>query len=71
LFEEGAQSGDFRKVEVRPFVTCMVGAIVHYFNTVPFRSAFGEKDPLSKEAIAAQRAAVLDFISHALLKEKA
>jgi hypothetical protein len=58
-------------VEVRPFVICMVGAILHYFNTVPFRSAFGDRDPLTKEAVAAQRAAVLDFIAHALLKEKA
>ena len=71
LFEEGMQSGKFRRVEVRPFVTCMVGAILHYFNTAPFRAAFGESDPLSPEAIAIQRAAVLDFIAHALLKEQA
>jgi TetR/AcrR family transcriptional regulator len=71
LFEEGMQSGEFRQVEVRPFVTCMVGAILHYFNTVPFRAAFGESDPLAPEAIAAQRRAVLDFVSHALLKEQA
>jgi TetR/AcrR family transcriptional regulator len=71
LLQEGAQSGDFRKVEPRYFVTCMIGAILHYFNTVPFRAAFGERDPLAKEAIAAQRAAVLDFVSHAVMKEKA
>jgi len=71
LFADGFQSGEFRQVEVRPFVTCMVGAILHYFNTAPFRAAFGESDPLAPEAIARQRAAVLDFVAHALIKEQA
>jgi TetR/AcrR family transcriptional regulator len=69
LFRQGAESGDFRRVNPRQFVVCMVGAILHYFNTVPFAAAFGDRDPLSQEAIAAQRAAVLDFVSHAVLKE--
>jgi TetR/AcrR family transcriptional regulator len=69
LFRQGAESGDFRQVNPRHFSVCMVGAILHYFNTVPFASAFGDRDPLSREAIAAQRAAVLDFVSHALIKE--
>jgi len=71
VFEEGMQSGDFRRVNVRSFVVCMVGSIVHYFNTVPFASAFGDRDPLAPEAIATQRIAVLDFVSHALMKEQA
>jgi TetR/AcrR family transcriptional regulator len=69
LFREGMESGDFRKVNVRNFVVCMVGAILHYFNTVPFAAAFGDKDPLSPERIAAQRTALLDFVAHALLRE--
>jgi TetR/AcrR family transcriptional regulator len=69
MFEEGMAAGEFRQVNVRHFVVCMVGAILHYFNTAPFAAAFGEKDHLSTEKIAAQRAAVLDFMSHALLKE--
>jgi TetR/AcrR family transcriptional regulator len=70
LFRQGAESGDFREVDVRHFVVCMVGSIVHYFNTVPFAAAFGERNPLAPEQIAAQRAAVLDFVEHALLKER-
>jgi TetR/AcrR family transcriptional regulator len=71
VFREGMESGEFRQVQIRNFVVCMVGAILHYFNTVPFAAAFGEANPLSAEKIAAQRAAVLDFVSHALLKEQA
>ncbi len=69
MFEEGFASGDFRKVNVRNFSVCMVGSILHYFNTAPFAAAFGDRDPLSPENIAVQRVAVLDFLSHALFKE--
>jgi AcrR family transcriptional regulator len=69
LFRQGAESGDFRRVNARQFVVCMIGAILHYFNTVPFAAAFGDRDPLSREAIAAQRTAVLDFVAHAIMKE--
>jgi TetR/AcrR family transcriptional regulator len=69
LFRQGTAAGEFRQVNARNFVVCMVGSILHYFNTVPFASAFGEKDPLSPERIAEQRAAVLDFVTHALMKE--
>jgi TetR/AcrR family transcriptional regulator len=69
MFRQGMESGEFRRVDIRPVVVCMVGSILHYFNTVPFAAAFGHVDPLAPEAIAVQRAAVLDFISHALLKE--
>jgi hypothetical protein len=48
----------------------MVGSMLHYFNTVPIAIAIGLPNPLSEEAIATQRAAVLDFVMHALIKEK-
>ena len=69
IVSTGMESGDFRTVDTRGFIVCMVGSILHYFNTVPFAAAFGDRDPLSREAIAAQRAVVLDFVSHALMKE--
>jgi TetR/AcrR family transcriptional regulator len=68
VFREGMESGEFRRVDVRGFTICMAGSIVHYFNTIPFALAFGDVDPRAPEAIAAQRAVVLDFISHALMK---
>jgi TetR/AcrR family transcriptional regulator len=70
LFREGAAGGVFRAVDSRRFTICMVGAVLHYFNTAPFASAPEENDPLSPEAVAAQRTAVIDFVSHALFKEK-
>lgn len=69
LFREGMDSGEFRKVHVRHFIVCMVGAILHYFNIAPFAAAFGDMDHLSPEKVAVQRAALLDFVSHALMKE--
>lgn len=69
MFEEGIASGQFRQVQIRQFIVCMVGSILHYFNTVPFAAAFSPGDPLAPDRVAVQRAAVLDFITHALLKE--
>lgn len=69
LFDDGIKSGDFRKVELLHFAPSMVGAIIHYFNTVPFAEAFGKGDPLAPERVAAQRAAVIDFCTHALFKD--
>ncbi len=70
LFDEGVRSGEFRKVDARRVVVCMIGSILHYFHAFPFAVALGHVDPLSPENLAAQRAAVLDFVSHAVLKEK-
>jgi TetR/AcrR family transcriptional regulator len=67
VMSEGIRNGDFRRVEVRGFVICMAGAVQHYFNTIPYATAIGTPDPLAQEAVAAQRNAVLDFVSSALL----
>ena len=69
-FQAGMAGGEFRQVNVRGTIICMVGSILHYFNTVPFATALGESNPLSTEAISAQRASVIDFVMHALVKEK-
>jgi TetR/AcrR family transcriptional regulator len=69
-FQAGIASGEFRQLNIRGTIICMVGSILHYFNTVPFALAIGEANPLSAEAIAAQRASVIDFVMHALTKEK-
>lgn len=66
LFEEGIRSGDFRSVDVFHFVPSMVAVIVFYFSSTPMLRAIMPGDPLSPERIATRRAAVLDFISHAL-----
>jgi hypothetical protein len=40
--------------------------VVHYFTSLPVAQLLGNKDPLAPEALGAQRAAVTDFIIHAL-----
>jgi hypothetical protein len=43
--------------------------IVHYFNSLPLAQLMGNQDPLAPECVAAQRTAILDFITHALFRE--
>jgi TetR/AcrR family transcriptional regulator len=69
VLEGGIRTGEFRKIGIRGFAVCMAGSVQHYFNTVPFATAIGTPDPLALEAVAEQRAVVLDFISHALLEQ--
>ncbi|HWR14281.1 MAG TPA: TetR/AcrR family transcriptional regulator [Terriglobales bacterium] len=64
--ETGIASGEFRQMDVPGFLVCMVGSIVNYFNTIPFALAMDQPNPLGKEALAAQKAATLDFVAHAV-----
>ncbi|HVZ17961.1 MAG TPA: TetR/AcrR family transcriptional regulator [Terriglobales bacterium] len=66
VIEEGMNAGYFRTVDPRRFAMTMAAVVVHYFNALPLAQLMGNKDPLSPESVAAQRAAVLDFITHAL-----
>ena len=66
VLQEGIDSGDFRTVDPRRFAMAMGAVVVHYFNSLPIAQLMGNKDPLSPESITTQRAAVLDFITHAL-----
>ena len=66
LLQEGVTSGDFRAIEPRRFAMMMAAVVVHDYNSLPIAQLMGARDPLSPESIAAQRAAVVDFITHAL-----
>ncbi len=68
LIHQGIASGDFREVEPLQFVPSMVSTIVFYFINAPVMRIMSGSDPLTPERIAARRAAVLDFISAALVK---
>ena len=70
MFEDGIQHGDFRQVDVFQFVPSMVAIIVFYFSSAPMLRSIMPGDPLSPERVAARRAAVIDFISHALFVEE-
>jgi len=67
LLKEGTQSGDFRRVDPLHFVPSMISVIVFYFNTAPVLKIMAKGDPMSPGRLAERRAAVLDFISAALL----
>jgi len=67
LLEAGAKSGDFRHVDPLHFIPSMISVIVFYFNTAPIMKLMTGSDPMSPARLAERRAAVVDFISAALL----
>jgi TetR/AcrR family transcriptional regulator len=67
LVREGIARGDFRKVDPEQTVTSLFGLITFYFISLPAQQVMNSGDPSSPERIAARRAAVLDFVSAALL----
>ena len=69
LLREGRASGEFRPVDPLQFIPSMISVIIFYFNSAPVIKAMTGADPFSPQRIAARRAAVLDFISHALFCE--
>ena len=69
VLQQGIDAGEFRRVETRRFAMMMAAAVVHYFNSLPIARLMGNKDPLAPDCVAAQRAAVLDFITHALFRQ--
>jgi len=71
VLKAGQASGEFRGVDPLQFVPSMIAVIVFYFTSAPVMRLMSGKDPLSRERIAARRAAVLDFISAALFQHPA
>jgi TetR/AcrR family transcriptional regulator len=67
LLKEGTESGDFRPVDPIHFIPSMISVIVFYFNTAPIVKVMTGADPMSPQRLADRRAAVVDFISTALL----
>jgi TetR/AcrR family transcriptional regulator len=66
LIRKGIAEGEFRKVDPAHFVPSMLGIIIFYFGSAPVMQRIVHFDPLAPARIAERRAAVLDFISHAL-----
>ena len=67
LLREGEKSGDFRGVDPVHFIPSMISVIVFYFITAPIMKVMIGRDPMLPESLAERRAAVVDFISAALL----
>ena len=70
LLRKGITDGEFRPVNPAHFVPSIVAMIVFYFSSAPMMRKIVGFNPLTTERIAERRAAVLDFISAALLTPK-
>ena len=69
LLREGEKCGDFRAVDPVHFIPSMIAVIVFYFITAPIMKVMIGRDPMLPESLAERRAAVVDFISAALLPQ--
>jgi len=69
--EEGIKRGEFRRVQPMHFVNSMIAVVVFYFTAVPVIQAVSGRDPLSAEALAVRREAMLDFVGGALFASDA
>ncbi|HEY6969818.1 MAG TPA: TetR/AcrR family transcriptional regulator [Candidatus Angelobacter sp.] len=70
LIEEGCATGDFRSCDPQQTITSILGVIAFYFTSVPTQQLMAPGDPFSRERIAARRAAVLDFVTAAVLNPR-
>ena len=66
LLKQGQAAKEFRAVDPLHFVPSVIALVVFYFTSAPVMRIMSGKDPMSPDRLAARRAAVLDFISHAL-----
>lgn len=69
VLRDGIAAGEFRAVDPVQFIPSMIAMIVFYFGASPVMRALLGQDPLSPPMVARRRAAVLDFISSALLSD--
>jgi TetR/AcrR family transcriptional regulator len=66
IIEDGIRSGDFVQIDARQAALSIVSIVVFYFMTAPvFRLVTGF-DPYAPASLAKRKAAVIDFVSHAL-----
>ena len=70
MLREGADNGEFRKVNPMDFLPSMAGIIIFYFSSSTGMKKLLKVDPLSKERIAERRKFVLEFVSAAMFKDK-
>ena len=69
VLAEGMAAGEFRAVDPIQVVPSIIAVIVFYFINAPAMRSMTKVDPLHPKRVAARRAAVLDFISAALLRQ--
>ena len=71
LIADGVSSGEFRKVDPHQTAFTMLGATAFYFASAPVMKQIVGRDLLAPPALEARRAALLDFVEHALFRTRA
>jgi len=66
VFQQGMESGEFRRVDPMHFIFSVVAMNVFYFSSVPVLRILFHGDPLTPQRVAERRAAVLDLVAAAL-----
>ena len=66
---EGADRGDFRRVDPIHFAVSMTGINVFYFISAPIQSAMGGVDPFSPERLQARRVNAVDMLASTLFQD--
>ena len=69
LIKRGIDAGEFRPVNVRQTTASLTALIVHYFTIGPVFTHLVTFDPYSPEVLKERKAALLDFIRHALFAD--
>ncbi len=69
VLTEGMAAGEFRSLDPMQVVPSIIAVIVFYFINAPAMRSMTGIDPLHPRQVAARRAAVLDFVSAALLRQ--
>jgi TetR/AcrR family transcriptional regulator len=70
VIRAGIAGEEFRPVNPMQFVPSMVALVVFYFISAPLMKTVTGFDPLTPHRLAERRAAVLDFISAALFRDR-
>ncbi|HEY0565825.1 MAG TPA: CerR family C-terminal domain-containing protein [Terriglobales bacterium] len=66
ILEDGIETGEFRALDARHATMSIVSTITGYFLSASMLRLLSGIDPYAPEALAARKAAVIDFVMHAV-----
>ena len=66
VIEDGIRSGDFVEINTRHAALSIISTVIFYFMTAPVIKLVTGFDPYAPARLAERKAAVIDFVSHAL-----
>lgn len=69
LLRDGIARREFRPVDPQHFALTIAASVVFYFTCAPMLRAVLHFDPLASSRVVERRAAVLDFLTHALFAD--